>query len=461
MVRAIVLKVTVGEAFEITTAGLPRAMELCSYRMSLSAKNGAAPYSWSISDGSLPAGLRLRENGMIEGKPVGIGEKTFTVTATDSDGRTAVKAFTFTVEENAWSQTGKDAGHAGYNPVPTTATDTAVWRSETLIGANAVLSGAQRVFVLTDGGVTGLDIKNGRTVYRYEGSYDSWAYAAGSLYLLSGDGTFVALNAGYGRERWVREGVEAFATDGQTLYLSTEEGTVLVTAASDEQLDAGTTLSTIPARFGEEDKVLFRGDRLIKLAGSTLSTLAKKDGRDSMFIPGRSADAVSDETGFVALDEYGRIFNFDSELTFLSSFDTGAADGELLVLPERIVVYGEYGVKVFDRTTFLLESSSPFFASAAAPLSQEKLLAAGEAGLSSLNLYRGTPIWQASGAYRDVIVASERVFALHETGEVRCYAGTSNFAPPETAITLSPASPDGDAGWYVTQPELESSGNQC
>ena len=48
--------------------------------------NGTAPITWDISSGSLPPGLTLSANGLINGTPTVAGTFTFTVTATNSRG---------------------------------------------------------------------------------------------------------------------------------------------------------------------------------------------------------------------------------------------------------------------------------------------------------------------------------------------------------------------------------------
>jgi hypothetical protein len=51
----------------------------------LTVAGGTEPYSWSVTGGSLPAGLSLdSESGVISGQPTATGSSTFTVTASDS-----------------------------------------------------------------------------------------------------------------------------------------------------------------------------------------------------------------------------------------------------------------------------------------------------------------------------------------------------------------------------------------
>jgi fibronectin type 3 domain-containing protein len=56
-----------------------------AYSTTLAASNGATPYSWSVTSGSLPAGLTLSAaTGAISGTPTTAGTSSFTVKVTDS-----------------------------------------------------------------------------------------------------------------------------------------------------------------------------------------------------------------------------------------------------------------------------------------------------------------------------------------------------------------------------------------
>jgi titin len=59
---------------------------------------GTGPYTWSVSAGSLPAGLTLNTStGAVSGTPTTSGSASFTIEATDSVGGTATQAESFTI----------------------------------------------------------------------------------------------------------------------------------------------------------------------------------------------------------------------------------------------------------------------------------------------------------------------------------------------------------------------------
>lgn len=72
---------TVDVRFVTTT--LPAAAVGTAYETSLAASGGIAPYTWSITSGSLDAGLSLTSDGAVGGTPVAEGTYTFSVTVCD------------------------------------------------------------------------------------------------------------------------------------------------------------------------------------------------------------------------------------------------------------------------------------------------------------------------------------------------------------------------------------------
>ncbi|MBB5064304.1 S-layer family protein [Granulicella mallensis] len=80
--------VTVGGAqtLVVTTSNLPQARVDVAYSTALVASGGVPPYTWSLTVGSLPAGLTLNaSSGVISGKPTAAGMANFTVQVKDSD----------------------------------------------------------------------------------------------------------------------------------------------------------------------------------------------------------------------------------------------------------------------------------------------------------------------------------------------------------------------------------------
>jgi len=77
---------------------LPLANDGAPYTASLDVNGGVAPYTLSVSKGTLPAGISLDSaTGVISGRPVYLGSFPFSVSVRDASGESATTDFTITV----------------------------------------------------------------------------------------------------------------------------------------------------------------------------------------------------------------------------------------------------------------------------------------------------------------------------------------------------------------------------
>jgi len=82
----------------ITTVSLPNARRTVPYSDTLAAAGGDSSYTWSVTSGSLPAGLSLTAaTGVIAGTPSVEGSSAFTVQVASGDGQTDTQQLTITV----------------------------------------------------------------------------------------------------------------------------------------------------------------------------------------------------------------------------------------------------------------------------------------------------------------------------------------------------------------------------
>ena len=89
---------TAPAVFTIVTTSLPDGYAGSAYSKSLTTKDGKAPYAWSISGGSLPAGLSLdAATGAITGTPAAAGNSSFSVAVRDANNKTASEPLTIAV----------------------------------------------------------------------------------------------------------------------------------------------------------------------------------------------------------------------------------------------------------------------------------------------------------------------------------------------------------------------------
>ena len=90
-----------GSSLQFSTSALPAGQVGAAYSTMIQATGGTTPYHWSVSSGSLPAGLTLSATtGTVSGTPTASGSSTFTVKVTDSTSptaQTATKSLAITV----------------------------------------------------------------------------------------------------------------------------------------------------------------------------------------------------------------------------------------------------------------------------------------------------------------------------------------------------------------------------
>jgi uncharacterized protein (TIGR03437 family) len=80
----------------INPATLPNATLGEVYFQMLTATGGAEPFSFVVTAGALPGGLRLAANGVLSGIAMVSGTFNFTVTAADANGCTATRSYALT-----------------------------------------------------------------------------------------------------------------------------------------------------------------------------------------------------------------------------------------------------------------------------------------------------------------------------------------------------------------------------
>ncbi|HVO50067.1 MAG TPA: Ig domain-containing protein, partial [Thermoanaerobaculia bacterium] len=84
-----------------TTSPLPDGLNNNNYTFTFQAIGGTTPYTWTITGGTLPAGMTNASlaptTGVFSGTPTATGTYLFTVTVTDALSTTSSRTFSWTV----------------------------------------------------------------------------------------------------------------------------------------------------------------------------------------------------------------------------------------------------------------------------------------------------------------------------------------------------------------------------
>ena len=99
----------------ITTESLEDGIVGDAYLQNLTATGGVSTYTWSLSSGSLPAGLALTASGSMTGTPTTVGTATFTVQVHDSATHVATQSLSVVVQASG------PLDHFRWDAVPTQA----------------------------------------------------------------------------------------------------------------------------------------------------------------------------------------------------------------------------------------------------------------------------------------------------------------------------------------------------
>src|SRR6202022_2269003 len=92
------LSLTVAGPPTVTTTALPGGTQNTAYTATLAATGGTAPYTWSITSGTLPTGLTLASStGVISGTPTVVITSNFTVQVTDASSLTGTTPLSLSV----------------------------------------------------------------------------------------------------------------------------------------------------------------------------------------------------------------------------------------------------------------------------------------------------------------------------------------------------------------------------
>jgi hypothetical protein len=119
---AILVFGTTGAITFTTTSPLPTGIVDNTYNRSIVVAGGTAPYTFTLSSGTLPPGLTMSTAGVITGTPTLAGTSNFEVHVIDATNDTATQAFQIKVNVKSPGSGGDSGGGNGCNSGPSGAT---------------------------------------------------------------------------------------------------------------------------------------------------------------------------------------------------------------------------------------------------------------------------------------------------------------------------------------------------
>ena len=148
--------VTLSAPPTVTTSNLASGTIGVAYAGSLDAIGGSAPYSWAVTGGVLPPGLRLAPNGIISGTPTISGEYSVTVTVTDANLLTGDAVLVIAVEPIAtpgYWEVASDGGIFSYGGAQFYGSTGSLHLNAPIVGMAATPDDAGYWLLASDGGI--------------------------------------------------------------------------------------------------------------------------------------------------------------------------------------------------------------------------------------------------------------------------------------------------------------------
>lgn len=262
-----------GEAPLITTTAIPDGIVGQQYHIALAAKGGSGPDTWSISGGTLPAGVALDpQTGVLDGTPTAPGAARPVIALTDSQGASSVLTATLSVQAPAVGalpllMTGvRSVVEGPYSKYAVKADGTVLaWGSNTYgeLGNGTVASTPSQVPAAIPGltGVTSIVVDATSSQFALKADGTVWAWGNNTHGELGTGNTIRALSP---RQVSGLTGVRTLTVDGHSVFAVKSDGTVRAWGANDQgQLGNATLIDSstpvqIPGLVGVKSLVSFR-----------------------------------------------------------------------------------------------------------------------------------------------------------------------------------------------------------
>ncbi|MDR0597522.1 MAG: hypothetical protein LBG14_03335 [Treponema sp.] len=441
------IRVVIGSSLRIATESLPDALVDVGYYAELASQNARGSLTYRVARGSFPPGLSMTPLGIISGQSAERGRYEMDIEARDSMGWKDKRSFAITVWEEYWGQAGKDGGNTRFVKTDLGANDATAWIYQGEEPVVQLLGAEDRIIALGGKNLFALDVRDGSRSWSVPGTYKTILCAGAKLYALAEGGRLDVRDPRNGALLWTRNNIEGISSDGATVLEET------ATRRFFRNAERGTLIEEQQRGEGS-DAILWHYGSAYALRDSALVPL---------YGPGAAWDAgenilaaAADIRGGAALTEQSLIL-FDRNMGETQRVAAAHGPGAALSLTDGgvSVIDGGY-LRSYDREDLRFQWERRINGRAMLGNGIEKTVVAGPEGLTVLNRYNGSVIWQDAKPCADFALYHGKIFASRGDGSIAAFNGAPNVAGPVTELRIDPPSP-GESLWYTRRPRIEIS----
>jgi len=438
-----VLTISINNSFEILTKNIPTGIVGVSYDVELFSTLDKREVNWSLGSGYLPNGIKLSSDGRLFGVAEKPGIYDFEIVATNSNNVELRENYTLLINEDSWTFKGKDSGNTNSISGDIPSTDKKQWIQSISEKGKSIILGDNRVVVVTENKVFGVDDISGRILWTLSKSYVDSFISGDKLFGLTAENTFESRGLFSGLLSWSRENIESFISDGTTLILKENQKFIVI------DILTGQKISDLEKCFTDSKNVVWFNGNAFEWQEKTLNTVYGMP--LSVTFDSKIKNVSVDSTGFVVITD-NEVLLLNSMLEKQRSIEYLSDEtANIAMNSEKLVIQNSLQTVMYDRAS--LEVKWISYGGYKLGLANEKVIVLTSDNLKVLNGYTGKEIWNSSGSFYTFACKANSLYAVNVENIV-AFNGDSNRTAPSTKIKISLEKPNGNNGWYVTQPTV-------
>ncbi len=421
------------------TEKIPFANVNADFSFSLEVENVNGSAEFFVSDGNLPEGFAMNENGKIYGRTENAGVYDFEVTL-KTESEIISKSYSLKVLDNCWNQKNKDGGNNFYafSEIPSVKQILWTLQNESKIkklyssGKNLIVHSSDKIQTVTE---------KGKIIAEIKGEYEKVAIVNDFILCLDSKNVLRNFNLYNGYAVWEKENVNDFSTDGQALLICEDNIKIICceTGACEKILKV--KMSDFKNTFWHKGECFyFAKNKILSLVSNELYLETESDIKnvfcDSFRIAAVTEDSIEFFEGKKFLGKVNAAFGGDLKFYFSNSY---------------ILYHDGKNLVILDKENLNLEKNISLQGNVL--VGNEKIICFFKNKFKVVNPYSEKIIWEEDFNCQDLIIFNNKIFCASEN-KISCYCGNPNFYRPEIILQQSVSKPDGKNGWYVSMPEV-------